>query len=367
MRVIDSCAVFEKVYSALRCTDNTTASWETRPYSWLIPPTVPFAGTAFDLSPVTHNAGMTTRMIIDTDTASDDAVALVMALRGEAVEIDAITVVAGNVSLHQSTQNALFTRELCGATAPVYAGADRPLLREPLVADFVHGNDGMGDIGLQLDNRHADRGHAVLQLVERFSHEPGCIDLVCLGPLTNIALAIALDRTLAEKVRRCVIMGGAGYGPGNMTPVAEYNFWCDPEAARIVLCSGMAITLVGWDVSVKHGVIDDDDCEAIKKINTPLAHFCVDIQRALRDYARDVSGLHGIDLADPVAMAVALDDSVVTSRATLPVKVVLADDETRGQAVIDVSGTTGMPPNVDVVADINRGRFLSMLHRAVRG
>ena len=309
---------------------------------------------------------MTNRMIIDTDTASDDAVALVMALRTRSAHVDAITVVAGNVSLHQSTQNALFTRDLCESTVPVYAGAERPLLREPMVADFVHGNDGMGDVGLDLHGRTANDGHAVLQLVERFSREPGVIDLICLGPLTNIALALGLDRSVARNVRRCVIMGGAGYGPGNMTPVAEYNFWCDPEAARIVLESGMAITLVGWDVSVKHGMIDDDDCATIKQIDSALAHFCVDIQRTLRDYARDVSGLRGIDLADPVAMAVALDDTIVTSRTMRPVQVVLADDETRGRALIDVFRTTGAAANVDVVAGIDRQRFLALLHDSVR-
>lgn len=146
--------------------------------------------------------------IIDTDTASDDAVALVMALRHPGVEVAAITVVAGNVPLPEAVQNALYTVELCGAV-PVHAGCDAPLARPLRTAQFVHGQDGMGDIGLPLTGRVTAPGHAVDVLVEEINRRPaGSVTLVTLGPLTNIARAFRRDPGLATRLREVVMMGG---------------------------------------------------------------------------------------------------------------------------------------------------------------
>lgn len=224
--------------------------------------------------------------VIDTDTASDDAVALVMAFAQPDVRVMAITTVAGNVPLDQATQNALYTVDLCGQSIPVYAGADRPLLRTLFTAQHIHGQDGMGDIGLPLTGRAASDGFAPNRLVELINAHPGELTLVTLGPLTNLALALLQDAGIARKVEQCVIMGGIGSGWGNITPVAEYNIYVDPEAARIVFESGLPITMVGWDVSRTYAYLTDEESQALRRIDTPLAHFCIDIQKTLVLFAR---------------------------------------------------------------------------------
>jgi purine nucleosidase len=305
------------------------------------------------------------RLIIDTDTGSDDAVALVLALRDPHARVEAITVVAGNVGLDQALQNALYTAELCGADVPIYAGRAAPLLRPLENGQHVHGHDGMGDIGLPLAGRAPAPGHAADALAELINRHPGELTLVTLGPLSNVALALLRDPGLAHKVVNCVIMGGTSDGYGNVTPTAEFNIWADPEAARIVFDSGMPITMVGWDISRKYAVLDSDDIARLRGIGTPLAHFCVDIQATLLQWALNKTGLAGFDLADPIAMAVALDPAIATRTIRAPVVVELGDGLCRGQTVLDPRGRLGRPHAAEVVVEADRDRFLELLNRAV--
>jgi purine nucleosidase len=307
------------------------------------------------------------RFLIDTDTASDDAVALVMALKHPAVQVEAITVVAGNVPLAQGVQNALYTVELAGASVPVHAGAAAPLLRPLDTAQNVHGEDGMGDIGLPLAGRTPAPGHAIDVLIATIERHPGAITLVTLGPLTNIALALLREPRIASKVAECVVMGGIGRGHGNVTAVAEYNIWADPEAAKIVFTSGLPLTMVGWDMSYRFAVFGPEDAAALRAIGTPLATFCVDIQGVLDRYAREESGLAGFDLPDPIAMAVALDPAVATQTEHRFVAIETGGEWCRGQTIVDVRGATGHAPNTTVVLEASRERFLALLHDAVRG
>ena len=189
----------------------------------------------------------TRRMWIDTDTASDDVVAIVMALKHQNTEVVGMSIVIGNVPVELGVQNALYTAELCGKSVPVHAGAEMPLVRPFATAQHVHGADGMGDIGLPLKGRKATSNNAVHEMIEAFRKEPGELELVALGPLTNLALAIRIEPKFASWVKRCVIMGGTGVLPGNITPLAEFNWWVDPEAVHIVLESGMKVEMVGWD------------------------------------------------------------------------------------------------------------------------
>ncbi|MDQ3375901.1 MAG: nucleoside hydrolase [Actinomycetota bacterium] len=305
------------------------------------------------------------RLLIDTDTGSDDAVALVMALKHPNATVEAVTVVAGNVPLEQGVQNALYTLELCGSEAPVFRGAQTPLLCPPVGAQEVHGLDGMGDIGLPLSGREPAPGHAVDVLVEKIDASPGELSLVTLGPLTNVALALLKDPSIAGKVKDCVMMGGTGRGPGNVTPVAEYNIWADPEAAKVVFESGMPLTMVGWDISREYAVFAPEDSARLRGIGTPLAEFCVDIQRVLDAWAKENTHLAGFDLPDPIAMAVALDPAVATEIQSLFVAVETGGTWSRGQTVVDHLSVTGREPNVEVVTRASRGRFLDLLHAAV--
>src|SRR3984893_15729583 len=174
---------------------------------------------------------MTRTLLIDTGTASDDAVALIMAWPSRDVRVAAITVVAGNVPVGQATSNALLTVELCGANVRSYSGAEGPLLRKLVIADWFHGVDGLGDHGYKPAKRRAEPGHAVDALIQTVRKNPG-IEIVTLGRITNWALALLREPKLAGWVKRCVVMGGAPCCAGNVTPAAEYNIWVDPEAAR---------------------------------------------------------------------------------------------------------------------------------------
>lgn len=303
------------------------------------------------------------RIWVDTDTASDDAVALVMAFKNPTVEVVGISVVAGNVPLPQATQIALYTAELCGAQVPIHAGADRALVRSFVTAQNVHGSDGMGDIGLPLHGRTPTSHAGVEALIDAFRKNPGAMDLVTLGPLTNVALAVRAEPKFASWVRRCIMMGGTGVLPGNVTPLAEFNFWVDPEAAHIVFESGMPLEMVGWDVSVADAVIPDELAAEIRALG-PLGEYCVDSQRVLREFCRTETKLNGFDLPDPIAMAVAMEPDMATRVAHLRVEISLGTGHERGQTIVDHLGGTKREPNCRVVFRVDRDRFIAALKSA---
>lgn len=255
--------------------------------------------------------------IIDTDTASDDAVAIVMALRHEDVNVAAITTVAGNVPVELATQNALYTVELCAADVPVHEGAAKPLKRALETAQSVHGQDGMGDIGLPLSGRSPHREGAVSALVRTIEENAGDITLVALGPLTNIALALQAKPEIASMVRECIIMGGTADGRGNTTPVAEFNIWVDPDAARDVFLSDLPVTMVGFDICRNHATFGEDEIAALTALETPLADFALGIQSTIVGLYRSRTGKPGFGLPDPSAMAVALEPKLVTDQQHL--------------------------------------------------
>ena len=318
--------------------------------------------------------------LIDTDTASDDAVALIMALRHPGVRVAGVTVVAGNVPLHKGLRNALYTVELCGRgdNVPIYAGAEQPLTRKLAHAEWFHGADGLGDQDYPPPTIAARSEHAVDAILSTVAANPG-LTIVTLGPLTNIALALQRNPSIANQVGRCVIMGGNPCCEGNVTPAAEYNIWVDPEAARIVLHSGMPIELVGWQLCRGEANLRPADILRIRDLDTPLAHFAIDANRTAMEANRIQSGEIGIALPDPVAMAVALDLSVVTSASHHHVEVETTSELTRGMTVVDRLNVShdarnrggawkdlaGKPPNVSVVWAIDIPKWKTLLLNAL--
>ncbi len=301
------------------------------------------------------------KFLIDTDTASDDAVAMCMALKHPDVDVVGFTVVAGNVPLDQAVQNALYTVELCGADTPVYVGADRPMLRDLGTAQDVHGEDGMGDIGLPLTGRTPAEGWAPQVIIDTIRANPGEITLVPIGPLTNVAIALLMAPDIAEKVERVVVMGGTGEtGPGNISPTAEFNFWVDPEAVRVVLRSGMPLEFVGWDVSIKSAVVTNERQEHLRTLG-PLGNFAIDIQATLQGYAWEETRLAGPDFPDPIAMAHAIDPAPATTEH-LGVDIAIGSEPMRGTIIVDHYGFAQIPKNVHVVAHYPEAHFFSMLY-----
>jgi purine nucleosidase len=272
--------------------------------------------------------------LIDTDTASDDAVALIMALRSPQTEVLAITTVAGNVDVHQASRNALYTAELCDSKVPVFAGSEKPLKRAHASADWFHGRDGLGDHGYPPPRRAPEKQNATAAIIDTIESHPGLV-MVTLGPLTNVALALQKKPGIAAKVSRCVVMGGAPCCEGNVTPAAEYNIWCDPEAARIVMRSGLPIELVGWHLCRGEAVLNPSDIQHVLSFGASVAKFAIECNSRAQQAFFEQSGEHGISLPDPVAMAVALDPSIVTSQSEHFVDVETGSELTRGMTVVD--------------------------------
>jgi purine nucleosidase len=294
-------------------------------------------------------------LLIDTDTASDDAVALIMALRSPSIQVLAITTVAGNVAVQQATRNALYTAELCGANVPVYMGAEKPLTREHQSADWFHGRDGLGDHGYPPPRQSPQKQHAADAIVAAVESNPALV-LVTLGPLTNLALALEQNPEIANKVSRCVVMGGAPCCEGNVTPAAEYNIWCDPEAARIVLRSGLPVELVGWHLCRGDAALNLENIKDVLSFGTPLARFAVECNSRAQEAYFEQTGEHGISLPDPVAMSIALDATIVTQQTENYVDVETASELTRGMTVVDRLNVAGNERNRAVWAPIlNKG------------
>jgi purine nucleosidase len=287
--------------------------------------------------------------LIDTDTASDDAVALIMALRSPQVEVLAITTVAGNVDVHQATRNALYTAELCDSKVPVFAGAEQPLKRAPVNAAWFHGRDGLSERGYPLPRRAPGKNSAADAIIDTIESHPALV-MVTLGPLTNLALALQKKPDIAAKVSRCVVMGGAPCCEGNVTPAAEYNIWCDPEAARMVFRSGLPIELVGWHLCRGEAVLNSSELEQVLGFGTPVAKFAIESNRFAQRAFLEQSGEHGLSLPDPVAMAIALDGSLVTSQEEHFVDVETQSELTRGMTVVDRLNVAHDERNRDVWA-----------------
>ena len=277
---------------------------------------------------------MTRKFLIDTDTASDDAVALLMALRFSGVQVVAITVVSGNVPLAQGVTNALYTVELCGGEVPVYAGAAWPMVRNPVYADWFHGADGMGEMNYPAPSRTVETEPAVGAIIEAVRANPG-IEIVTLGPLTNIGLAIRRAPDLVATVGRCVVMGGSGCVVGNVTPAAEFNIWADPEAADLVFQSGMPIEMVGWEHCRGAATLSPKDIANIRSFDTPYAHFTIDCNRVAMEANRTQSGEVGIPLPDPTAMGIALMPALSMCSSRHWVRVETQSELTRGMTVVD--------------------------------
>lgn len=316
--------------------------------------------------------------IIDTDTASDDAVALLMALRHPDVRVAAITTVAGNVELEQATRNALYAVELSGSDVPVFRGADRPLCRPLEVATFFHGRDGLGDRGYAPPKLESTEGDAVDVLVETIRRNPG-ITLVTLGPLTNVARTVEAAPDAVANVGRCIVMGGAACTIGNVTPAAEYNVWVDPEAARIVFRSGLPIEMVGWELCRGASTLSIDEMAMVRGFGTPRAEFAIDCNAKALEAARLQSNEPGLPLPDPVAMAIAIDPTICTRRSRHFVDVETEGRLTRGMTVVDALDVAdderneqtwaqllSRGPNVEVCWEIDVPAWKELLYSVLR-
>ena len=255
------------------------------------------------------------RFILDTDPGIDDALTILYALASPEVKMEAITVVNGNCPVEQGVINALSVLELVGETRiPVAKGMERPLLLPVVNAEVTHGKNGLGYAELPRPKTKRVEKHAVELMGEMISQNPNQLNIVAIGPLTNIAMAIRLYPQIMKKVKHIYIMGGAINHCGNMTPLAEFNIYCDPHAAAVVFHSGIPFTLVPLDVTYQT-LMTKEDLERFRKIDTSISNFIIDSSRYVMEYLSESQQVMGCALNDPLALAALFQKDLLT---TLP-------------------------------------------------
>ena len=308
------------------------------------------------------------RLLIDTDCGVDDAQAILMAFAHPQTQVEAISAVAGNVEVDKVTANVGVILDLLDADAPLYRGADRPLVQPPEPAHFIHGADGLGNANFDPPRTQPVAGEHAAQAIARLARQaPGEITLVTLGPLTNVALAVRLDPQLAQNIKRVVCMGGAVQAQGNTAMVSEFNFWSDPEATHIVLETFPDVTIASWELTLQHG-LPWEQYDALVETTTPKGQFVrritAEILGAVK--AHPLYGSLGMLLPDPLAMACALEPGIILEQERRRVVMELHGAHTRGQTVVDWMGETDQPANVNIVRRVDMDAFGRLMQAAVQ-
>ncbi len=301
-------------------------------------------------------------VIIDTDTAQDDCVTILWGLLDPAADLRAITMVAGNVSFDRQVANAHLTLNVAGklGEVPIHAGCRQPMLRSWESAEDVHG-DGSGGLSMDLSHTVVEPEHAVNALLRITAESPGEVSIVAIGPLTNIAAAVVLDRTFASRVKSLYIMGGSINGIGNITPAAEYNIYVDPEAAQIVMEAGFAdLRLLTWDpVTLRDATIPRADYDQLTAIDTPLATFFKAVCDTTLDFNESV-GVDGSTHPDSMTLAVLLHPELIVEQSPYRVDVEVASPLTRGATVM-AWPKFGLEPNATVLESVDGPGFFARL------
>jgi purine nucleosidase len=295
-----------------------------------------------------------TRILLDCDPGHDDAIALLLALASPELEVLGVTTVAGNQTLEKTTANAIRVLEFAGrGEIPVAAGADRPLVREPVVASNVHGETGLDGPDLPPPQASPVQQHAVDFLAERIRAENGAVTLVPIGPLTNVALLLALHPD--ARPERIVLMGGA-IAEGNVTPAAEFNIWCDPEAAARVFASGIDMTMIGLDITHKALF----SAAHVERLEGRVGQMVSELLRFYGEFHRKVYKFDGSPIHDAVAVAQVMRPDLIDIEH-LNTEIDVESELCRGRTVVDVWRRSGREPNSHVGVDIDADGFLDLL------
>ncbi|ARM77128.1 nucleoside hydrolase [Acidianus manzaensis] len=303
---------------------------------------------------------MSRYFIIDCDTAEDDIMSLFMLLR-YGIDVKGITIVEGNIAFDQEVNNALWALEFINKDIPVYLGSRRPIVKSYRTVENVHGKGGIGDLIPEPKTLKAQNKSAIDAIIDLANTYPGELEFLAISPLTNLALAYLKDNSIAKKIRKVWIMGGTIYGRGNITPVAEYNIWVDPDAAKIIFNSGMDLTMVAWDLITNY-TIDEKEWKYIMSMNTKMSNFYISIYEHYRKFAMQYQKMNGNPHPDLITTSIAIDSSVATKVEKQYVDIENCDCLTRGMTVIDYLGVLNKNPNTNVVYEIDKQKFISMLY-----
>ena len=314
---------------------------------------------------------MAKRVILDVDTGLDDAIAVMLAVLSPELEVTAITTVSGNVHVNLTSVNTLKVLEVIGVNVPVAKGMSKPLVKELVTAEAVHGSDGLGDIGLPPPKGGLEKRHAVDLIIEEVKEHPKDTWIITTGPQTNLAMVLLKEPELVDDLCGVISMGGAffvtPYGHGNVTPVAEYNIWCDPEAAKVVLSSGLEPTYVGLDVTMNpSAALTRREAESIlASRSNPSAKLLARLSLAYMNRLKyDRMWMH-----DPLAVAYAIDGSVLKVDK-YPMYIDVREGLTRGITIIDrrkakVTYAGGEHGHAYVAVDVDGEKFLALLRELI--
>ena len=301
---------------------------------------------------------MTIPVIVDCDPGHDDAIALLLALASPELELLGVTTVSGNQTLDKTTANALRVLEYVGRVdVPVAAGAERPLVREQRVAGHIHGESGLDGPALPPPAGAPVPEHAVDFLARQLRESKRPVTLVPVGPLTNVALLLALHPRAAERIERIVLMGGS-IKEGNVTPAAEFNIWADPEAAARVFTSGLGITMVGLDVTHR-AVLTPADADGLRR-GGRVERLVAELLDFFMGTYREIYGFDGAPIHDAAAVAhLLLPDLLETVHRHVAIDT--QSELSRGRTLVDLWRRTGNEPNVHVAVAIDSARFVELL------
>ncbi|WP_018466980.1 nucleoside hydrolase [Calidithermus timidus] len=301
---------------------------------------------------------MPRKIILDCDPGHDDAIAMMLALASPELEVLGITTSYGNVSLERTTRNALVVQEVLGTSVGVYPGADRPLVRERISAELVHGLSGLEGPNLPQPRQRPQDKHAVHFIIESVLAHPGEVTLVPVGPLTNLALALRLEPRLGPAIREIVLMGGS-IDLGNYSPSAEFNILCDPHAAKIVFQAGIPLVMMGLNLTHQTPATPERVAR-FRALGTRAGAFTADLLEFFQIHHRQRYGFAGAPIHDACAVAYLLRPELFKT-GHYHVEIEANEGLAFGRTVCDYWRVTGKAPNCEVGLHIDTDRFYDLL------
>jgi purine nucleosidase len=297
-------------------------------------------------------------IIIDTDTAADDALALIMVLQQPSIAVEAVTINCGNIQFDQQVQNALYTLELVGrADIPVHPGCREPILKRYRSVPEIFGADGFSDANFAPPATRASDIHAVDAIIAAAKAHGGELEIIALAPLTNIAMALSKAPEIVPLIKKIWFMGATLHAVGNMTMGAEFNVWVDPEAADIVLSAGVPLVITPWETAKRDAVLSLAERDEIGSMDTPVARFFSRVTQTLYAYTTKTAALGGAIHSDIIGVTVPLFPDEILDQADMYMCVELGGEHSRGVTLLDWVGLAGKKPNITIIKAIDAAAF----------
>ncbi len=303
------------------------------------------------------------KIILDCDPGHDDAVAMMIAAISPKIDLLGITVVAGNQKLEKTVKNALKVCNHLNLNIPVYSGMSRPMIREQVIADDIHGETGLDGPVFEEVKIEVEKKHAVNFIIDTLMNSEEKITLVPTGPLTNIAMAMRFEPRIIEKIKRIILMGGA-YQLGNITPAAEFNILADPDAAHVVFTSGIDLTMMGLDLT-RQAQATSEVIDKIKSLNNKASELFVDLMEFFASTQKEVFGWPAPPVHDPTTIAYIIDPSCIEVKPMF-CEVEIWSERSYGRTLCDYFGILKKKPNVDVAVKLDFDKFWNIIYENLK-